>query len=116
MECQREANYIDHIRLFPRSVHGVEVINCNQAWLSNELADVYADKYDLLKTAGSDNHWGGDFFSRLKEKGLRPEIAGMCSDTELESDRDYISAVRSGKMQIFLMNDQLVDYVINHLT
>lgn len=108
----REAHYIDHIRLFPRSVHGAEVINSNQAWLSNELADVYAEKYDLLKTAGSDNHWGSDFFSRLKEKGFRPEIAGMCSDTELESVRDYIAGVRNGTMRIFLMNEQLENYMI----
>lgn len=102
----REAHYIDHIRLFPRSVHGVEVINCNQAWLSNEMAEIYADKYELLKTAGSDNHWGRDIFSRLREKGYRPEIAGMCSDTGLESVRDYITCVRSGTMKIFLMNEE----------
>ena len=100
----REAHYIDHIRLFPRSVHGVEVINSNQAWLSNEMAEIYADKYDLLKTAGSDNHWGGNIFSRLREKGFRPELAGMCSDTELDSVHDYISSVRSGNMKIFQMN------------
>ena len=46
----REAHYIDHIRLFPRSVHGAEVINSNQAWLSNEMAEIYADKYCLLKS------------------------------------------------------------------
>ena len=101
----REAHYIDHIRLFPRSVHGVEVINSNQAWLSNEMAEIYADKYDLLKTAGSDNHWGGNIFSRLREKGFRPELTGMCSDTELESVHDYISSVRSGNMKIFQMNE-----------
>jgi histidinol phosphatase-like PHP family hydrolase len=101
----REAHYIDHIRLFPRSVHGAEVINSNQAWLSNEMAEIYAEKYGLLKTAGSDNHWGGNIFSRLREKGFRPEIAGMCSDTELESVRDYIAGVRNGTMRIFLMDE-----------
>ena len=108
----REAHYIDHIRLFPRSVHGAEVINSNQAWLSNEMAEIYAEKYGLLKTAGSDNHWGGNIFSRLREKGFRPEIAGMCSDTELESVRDYIAGVRNGTMRIFLMDEQLEDYMI----
>ena len=101
----REAHYIDHIRLFPKSVHGVEVINSNQAWESNEMADMYAVQYGFLKTAGSDNHWGSNAFERLKEKGFRPEIAGMCSDTEINSVEDYISSVRSGSMKIFLMDE-----------
>ena len=101
----REAHYIDHIRLFPRSVHGIEVINSNQAWESNEMADMYAVQYGFLKTAGSDNHWGSNAFERLKEKGFRPEIACMCSDTEINSVEDYISSVRSGSMKIFLMDE-----------
>ena len=101
----REAHYIDHIRLFPRSVHGIEVINSNQAWESNEMADMYAVQYGFLKTAGSDNHWGSNAFERLKEKGFRPEIAGMCSDTEINSVEDYICSVRSGSMKIFLMDE-----------
>ena len=107
----REAHYIDHIRLFPRSVHGAEVINCNQAWISNEMAGIYADKYDLLKTAGSDNHWGKDVFSRLKEKGFLPEIAGMCCDEELESVCDYIKYVQNGAMKIFLINENKEAYL-----
>ncbi len=101
----REAHYIDHIRLFPRSVHGVEVINSNQAWESNVAAESYAAQYGFLKTAGSDNHWGSNAFARLKEKGFRPEIAGMCSDMEINSVEDYISNVRNGSMKIFLMDE-----------
>ena len=101
----REAHYIDHIRLFPRSVHGVEIINSNQTWESNEMADIYADKYGFLKTAGSDNHWGSNIFEKLKEKGYRTEIAGMCSDTEINSVEDYVSAVRNGSLQVCLVNE-----------
>ena len=97
----REANYIDHIRLFPRSVHGVEVINSYQAWESNEMAALYAQKYGLLTTAGSDNHYGSRVFDRLIEKGFRPEIAGMYSETPVNSVDDYISGVRSGELKIF---------------
>ena len=107
----REAHYIDYIRLFPRSVHGAEVINCNQACISNEMAGIYADKYDLLKTAGSDNHWGKDVFSRLKEKGFLPEIAGMCCDEEIESVWDYIKYVQNGSMKIFLINENKEAYL-----
>ena len=39
----REANYIDHIRLFPRHVHGVEVCNATQSDFRNEMARIYAD-------------------------------------------------------------------------
>lgn len=101
----REAHYIDHIRLFPRSVHGAEVINNNQAWESNEMADMYADKYGLLKTAGSDNHWGHNYFGRLREKGFRPVIAGMCSESEISSVDDYINGVINGTMKIFCMDE-----------
>lgn len=101
----REAHYIDHIRLFPRSVHGVEVINSNQAWVSNEMAESYAEQYDFLRTAGSDNHWGSNAFERLREKGFRPEIAGMCSDTEINSVQDFINAVRDRTMNLFLMDE-----------
>ena len=98
----REAYYIDHIRLFPRCVHGVEVINNNQVWESNEMASMYAREYGLLMTAGSDNHWGSRFFEKMKEKDLRPEIAGMSSETELLCVQDYISGVKDGKMKISL--------------
>lgn len=101
----REAHYIDHIRLFPRSVHGVEVINSNQAWESNEMAELYAGQYDFLRTAGSDNHWGSNAFSRLREKGFRPELAGMCSNHEINSVQDFIREVRSGRMSLFLIDE-----------
>ena len=101
----REAHYIDHIRLFPRSVHGVEVINSNQAWESNEMAESYASQYGFLITAGSDNHWGGNAFTRLREKGFRPELAGMWSDIEINSVQDFINNVMNGRMGMFLMDE-----------
>ncbi len=101
----REAYYIDHIRLFPRSVHGAEVINSNQAHESNEMAMIYAKRYGLLITAGSDNHWGGDVFRRLKERELRPEIAGVCCDTRITCVQDYIDMIREGSGHVFLMNE-----------
>ena len=102
----REAHYIDHIRLFPRSVHGVEVINSSQAWEANELTASYAKQYGLLVTAGSDNHWGSDAFAKLHEKGYRPELAGLCSDIEISSVQDYINQIRNGTMNIILLNEK----------
>ena len=50
----REAHYIDHIRLLPRCVHGVEVINSCQSDAENAMARTYARYYGLLEFAGSD--------------------------------------------------------------
>ncbi len=101
----REAYYIDHIRLFPRSVHGVEVINSGQPWEANEMTAAYAKQYGLLTTAGSDNHWGSNAFEKLREKGYRPTLAGMCSEIEILCVQDYISQIRNGTMSIFQQSD-----------
>lgn len=101
----REAHYIDHIRLFPRSVHGVEIINSGQDWGANELTAEYAKHYHLLQTAGSDNHFGSGVFTKFREKGYRPVIAGMCTETEICSVRDFTEQVRSGSMKMFLMDE-----------
>jgi len=100
----REAHYIDHIRLFPRSVHGAEVINSGQPWEMNEMVSLYARQYGLLETAGSDNHWGSNVFAKLAEKRYLPEIAGMETDTEINSVQDYIDQVKQGSMRIFMMD------------
>ena len=58
----REAAYINMIRLLPRKVDAVEVINASRLDFENECAMQYADNYDLMKIAGSDNHldmWTG---------------------------------------------------------
>ena len=41
----REAFYIDHIRLFPRHVHGVEIVNANRPEKENNLAKIYTNHY-----------------------------------------------------------------------
>ena len=102
----REAYYIDHIRLFPRSVHAVEIVNANQAPPANEMAALYARQYDLLEVYGSDNHWGDQFFEHIGKKGWNAELAGMSSDIPINSVQDFIDQVRSGRMEPFL---QLAD-------
>ena len=87
----REANYIDHIRLFPRCVHGIEVINASQPVERNEMAKIYAKHYGLLAFAGSDNHSGG----------AKSAFAGMESETPVENELDFIEKVKAGKMQTF---------------
>lgn len=90
----READYIDHIRLFPRQVHGVEVINACRSELENNMAKIYAKSYNLLEFAGTDNHIGQN----------RKTFAGMCSDTPVIDENDFIKRVKNGEMSVFSLN------------
>lgn len=89
----REAPYIDHIRLFPRSVHGVEVINSSQSEEPNKLAKIYAEHYGLLKFAGSDNHTGS----------MHKELAGVCCSEPILDIEDFINKVKIGETEIFTL-------------
>lgn len=92
----REATYIDHIRLFPRCVHGVEVINACRTEFENKLALQYADNYGLIHFAGSDNHVAAK----------RPYLAGMESDEPIMSEADFVKRVLDGKMQVFELENE----------
>lgn len=94
----REAKYIDHIRLFPRSVHGVESINACRTDFENELARQYAENYRLLHFAGSDNH----------QCSARPSLAGIEFETPLLDERDFVSRIFRGEGKIFSMKNPLM--------
>lgn len=87
----REAAYIDHIRLFPRCVHGVEIINASMNEFVNGMAKHYADSYGLLHFAGSDNHSAGN----------RCYLAGMETEKPMENEADFIQNVLDGKAKVF---------------
>ena len=89
----READYIDHIRLFPRCVHGVEIINACRTDFENKMAEIYAESYSLLTFAGSDNH-------SAERQG---RLAGMCSETPIADEQDFVRRVKSGEMKIFTL-------------
>ena len=86
----REAEYIDHIRLFPRSVHGVEIINAHRSDFENEMARIYAKNYGLIEFAGTDIH-------SIENK----VFAGMESQRPIESEEDFVNAVKNGEMKPF---------------
>lgn len=88
----REASYIDHIRLFPRHIHGVEVINANRTKEENNLAKIYAEHYDLIEFAGSDNH------TASKQK----EIAGVCFDEPICSIEEFIEKAKNRNAKTFM--------------
>jgi len=87
----REASYIDHIRLFPRHVHGVEIINANRTDGENTMAKIYAEHYGLLPFAGSDNHVAD------RQKSL----AGVEFEEPISDVDDFIEKVLCGKAQVF---------------
>ncbi len=87
----REANYIDHIRLFPRSVDGIEVINASRNDLENKMAEIYAEKYNLLPFAGSDNH--------IADK--QKKLAGVMLENPLKDENDFINYIKNKQYQIF---------------
>lgn len=93
----REAAYIDHIRLFPRQVHGVEIVNGNRKEEENRLAKLYAAHYGLLEFAGSDNHTGPQ----------QKNLAGICCGESIDSVEDFIEKVKSGKTEIFTVVPEL---------
>ena len=89
----REASYINHIRLFPRSVHGIETVNACRTELENKMAKIYAENYGLIEFAGSDNH------SASKQK----KLAGVCCEEPICNVEDFISKVKGNKMEIFTL-------------
>ena len=92
----REAAYIDHIRLFPRCVHGVEVFNACRKEFENEMAKHYAKSYDLIEFAGSDNHIG------RRQKSL----AGMCFEAPLVDENDFVMRIKNAQGEIFSLRTE----------
>ncbi len=91
----REDWYIDMIRLFPRKCDGCEVINSCRKPLENEMARIYADKYGMIYTAGSDNHHANQ--SRL---------SGIETDETVRDIHHFIGILKAGNYRIFDENDQ----------
>ena len=89
----REAAYIDHIRLFPRSVHGVEIINGCRTEFENSMAGLYAANYGLLEFAGTDNHIG---------RGQK-KLAGMSSESPIANEQDFVTHIKNSQMQVFTL-------------
>lgn len=97
----REARYIDHIRLFPRCVQGVEVYNGCRTDFENEMALHYANAYGLLHFAGTDNH----------RAGKQAKYGGMESETPIQDEQDFIRRVLDGSMKPFQMEIELEETV-----
>ena len=92
----REAAYIDHIRLYPRDVHGVEILNTCRRKLENKMAEIYGENYGLIPFAGSDNHMG----AALKN------LTGVCCEEPILDEQDFVRKVKNGQTEIFVMRNE----------
>lgn len=85
----REAWYVPYIRLFPRDIDAVEIVNGSHTDKKfNDRAEYFAKSYDLPYTAGSDTHNHG-------EKNV---TTGILVDRKLTSIQDYIDCVMNKKI------------------
>lgn len=89
----REASYIDHIRLFPRHIHGIETYNACRTPFENGMAEMYAQYYGMPTFSGSDNH----------NAGMQKKFGGMQSDTPLRDEADFIGRYRRGELRLIRM-------------
>ena len=90
---------IDHIRLFPNFIHGTEIVNTGRTDFENSMAKIYADSYNLIEFAGSDNH------NAAKKKYL----AGMESKTPINSVEEFIQGVRNKSITPFTLENHLCE-------
>ena len=81
----REAGYIDHIRLFPRCVDGVEILN-----VMNDMAKLYAQNYQLAPTCGTDIH-------RINHPA---ELFAFCPKTKITAETDLLGILQSGEYSL----------------
>ena len=93
----READYIDHIRLFPSDTDGMETVNAARDERCNRLADILADEYSLLKTGGSALH-----------SVRQPLLSGVETEERMDSLPDLMRAIRSGAARPFLAENKFI--------
>ena len=92
----REASYIDHIRLFPRHVHGIEIVNASRPAFENDMAAYYAQYYGLIPVAGSDNH-------NVKRQ---TRLAGVEFDTPIQGEADFVARIMARQAKIFTLTTE----------
>ena len=91
----REASYIDHIRLFPSNVDGMEVVNACRDERTNRLAEILAEAYGLIGFAGSDIHGKG-----------QKALAGIEFKTKIATGKEFAARVLRGEGNYFVTADK----------
>lgn len=91
----RERDYLQSILLFPRYVHGVEIYNAVNRDFENQVALQYANNYELIHFAGSDNHVAGKLW----------RLAGVQFETPVLSETDFVQKVLNGQANVFQLTN-----------
>ena len=86
-----EARYIPYIRLLPRDVDAVEVVNAPKGEFINGMALHYARAYDLIETGGSDCHSVGAKY-----------LSGIELDEPVGTLAELIGAMRRREHRVIL--------------
>lgn len=81
----------DCIKLFPKFVHGAETYNASRTDFENEMAELYAEKYDLIRFAGTDNH----------RAGRQESFGGIKTNVRIANERDFCTLVLDRDFEIF---------------
>ena len=69
----------------------MEVINACRTDLENKMANIYAENYQLIKFAGSDNH-----LASKQEK-----LAGVKFNQEIKNEKEFIELIKQNKFEFF---------------
>ncbi len=94
----RDSDYIDHIRLYPKNIQAVEILNGCQRNFVNKMGKAYAEAYGKYITAGSDNHRAEN----------APMLVAMTSEAPLNSVEDFVNAVKDGTLGIEVLFDNRI--------
>lgn len=86
----REASYISMIRLLPRKCDGCEIVNSNRTGLENKMALLYAENYNLLPLAGSDNH-----------TAAQETLNGIVFEKRLSDEKEFVELVKKKEYRLF---------------
>lgn len=97
----RAGAHIDHVRLYPGCIHGVEVYNAGRNDFENELAEQYAKNYNLLRFAGTDNHIGPK----------NAKFAGVATERPIKDVKDFINLVFAGDMRLFKREAEEIEFI-----
>ena len=85
----RERDYMTEIKLHPHHSDAWETANAGNEPYQNRLAYDYAKEHGIIMTAGSDIHRVGS-----TSYGC---VFGMITDTPLNSEKDYVDLIKSGR-------------------
>lgn len=96
----REAKYIDLIRLLPRCVDAVEILNGGCTDFENRMAAEYAANYNLPVTGGSDYHRS------------KPFLCAVEASSSLADEADFCEKVRSRALIPVVSHDGRADGIL----